>query len=380
MSYKQRITELERKVNILYNMIHSLVSPVYIEGLKCFREECEKRFTKLEKRFDAANASSKGSVLDVCKMQAAIIRNINKAREVFEQVDNTKEDRDYISSCDTVEHKNVFRIIDRSIREIPSGLLPGLKQIMREYESTSLFECFKDCDKLTRIDFPRNFTTGNVTDMSAMFHGCSSLTSLDLSTFNTSRVTDMSSMFKGCSSLSSLDLSTFNTSSVTSVYFMFGGCISLTSLNLSSFNTSSVICMLGMFGGCKSLSLLDLSSFDTSNVTDMACMFYGCDSLTSLNLSSFNTSSVISMFCMFGGCKSLSSLDLSRFDTSNVTNMSDMFYGCGSLSSLNLSTFNARNVTSMSGMFYGCHNLYSLECKDPHILSALKGQRIDSKV
>ena len=34
-----------------------------------------------------------------------------------------------------------------------------------------------------------------------MFHSCSSLTSLDLSSFNTSKVTNMSNMFSDCSKL-----------------------------------------------------------------------------------------------------------------------------------------------------------------------------------
>ena len=54
----------------------------------------------------------------------------------------------------------------------------------------------------------------NVTDMSYMFNKCSSLISLNLSSFNTNNVTDMSYMFKLCSSLISLDLSSFNTNNV----------------------------------------------------------------------------------------------------------------------------------------------------------------------
>ena len=45
----------------------------------------------------------------------------------------------------------------------------------------------------------------NITNMSYMFYGCSSLSSLpDISKWNTSNVTHMSFMFDGCSSLSSL--------------------------------------------------------------------------------------------------------------------------------------------------------------------------------
>ena len=49
---------------------------------------------------------------------------------------------------------------------------------------------------LTSIDLGDNFNTSNVTNMSRMFLGCSSLTSLNLSNFNTSNVTDMGGMFE----------------------------------------------------------------------------------------------------------------------------------------------------------------------------------------
>ena len=112
---------------------------------------------------------------------------------------------------------------------------------------------------------------------------------------------------------------------------MFYGCSSLASLDLSSFDTSSVTDMVGMFEGCSSLSSLDLSSFDTSGVTDMGGMFYGCSSLASLDLSSFDTSRVTDMVWMFEGCSSLESLDLSSFDTSKVAKFNSIFEKCGSL-------------------------------------------------
>jgi surface protein len=48
-----------------------------------------------------------------------------------------------------------------------------------------------------------------------MYNRCSSLESIDLSSFNTNNVINMNDMFKGCSSLKSLDLSSFNTNNVT---------------------------------------------------------------------------------------------------------------------------------------------------------------------
>ena len=121
-----------------------------------------------------------------------------------------------------------------------------------------------------------------------MFHGCSSLESIDLSNFNTSKVTDMGYMFYYCSSLKSIDLSNFDTSKVTDMDAMFYGCSSLEFIDLSNFVTSNVIDMGHMFKGCSSLESIDLSNFDTSKVTDMGFMFKGCSSLLSIDLSYFN--------------------------------------------------------------------------------------------
>ena len=243
---------------------------------------------------------------------------------------------------------------------------------------------FNDCSSLASLDLS-SFDTSSATDMRGMFHGCSSLASLDLSSFDTSSATDMRGMFHGCSSLASLDLSSFDTSKVRYMgecYMgdygsndwydegMFAGCESLASLDLSSFDTSNVTDMSFMFDNCESLASLDLSSFDTSKVAGMRGMFFECESLASLDLSSFDTSSVTDMRSMFTLCQSLASLDLSSFDTSRVrymghkepgTNIGGMFALCGSLASLDLSSFDTSNVTDMSCMFYDCSSLASLD-------------------
>ncbi len=54
-------------------------------------------------------------------------------------------------------------------------------------------------------------------------------------------------MFYGCSSLASLDFSSFDTSNVESTESLFGGCTSLESLDLSNFNTSKAKWMRNLF-------------------------------------------------------------------------------------------------------------------------------------
>ena len=195
----------------------------------------------------------------------------------------------------------------------------------------NFYSMFYECIDLKNVTFVKSVDTKNVTSMHSMFYGCSSLASLDLSSFDTSNVTEMISMFSGCSSLKELNLSSFNTDNVTDMNYMFNGCSSLEKLNLSNFNTSNVTDTDSMFSECSSLKELNLINFNTNNVTDMNSMFYGCKSLTSLDVSSFDTSNVTKMNDMFSGCSSLKKLNLSSFNTNNVTNMSDMFNGCDKL-------------------------------------------------
>jgi len=135
---------------------------------------------------------------------------------------------------------------------------------------------------------------------------------------------------------------------LTNINYMFCGCSSLKSIDLSSFNTTNINNLGDMFFYCSSLKSIDLSSFNTINVNNMSCMLCGCSSLESIDLSSFNTTKVNNMNSMFCKCSSLKSINLSSFNTINVNNMRNMFSYCSSLKSINLSSFNTTNVNNMS--------------------------------
>ena len=197
---------------------------------------------------------------------------------------------------------------------------------------TSTAYWFLGCTNLTTISGIENLKTDNVTDMSGMFFGCSSLTSLDVSGFKTDNVTDMRSMFSGCKSLTSIDLSGFKTENVTSMSYMFYGCESLTSLDLSGFKTDNVTDMSYMFSYCSNLTYLNLSGFKTDNVTNMGDMFSYCSSLRSLDLSGFKTDKVMDMSAMFYWCSSLTTIYASNnWSTEKVTKGSSMFNYCTKL-------------------------------------------------
>ncbi len=117
-------------------------------------------------------------------------------------------------------------------------------------------------------------TTKAPDDCRALFRNLKSLTEIvGLEKLDTSDVTEMSAMFELCISLTSLDLSKLNVSKVNSTVDMFNRCKALTILNLLELNTSSLTNMGRMFKGCTSLKSLDFSSFNTSNVTTMQGMF-----------------------------------------------------------------------------------------------------------
>ena len=236
---------------------------------------------------------------------------------------------------------------------------------------TNMEQMFSHCSKLKSLNVS-SFDTRNVRSMFLMFYGLSSLTSLDVSNFTNDNVTNMRMMFGGCSNLTSLNLSNFTTGKVEDMEKMFSSCTKLTSLDLSSFNTSNVTNATSMFYGCSSLKTLDLSSFDTSKMTSLFYLFYECTGLESVNVSSFNTAEVTDMRCVFYNCVNLKSLDVSNFDTSKAEDIGGMFFGCSSLTSLDVNSFNTSNVKNMWGLFGDCANLETIYCDntwDPTVSS-----------
>lgn len=220
-----------------------------------------------------------------------------------------------------------------------------------------MYAMFNGATNLRSIKLPKGFIASSVTDLDATFKGCESLAELDLSGSNSENVKDMKEMFYGCKALSKLVLTDFKTEQVTTMESMFFFCSTLETLDVSSFNTENVTTMLGMLNNCLSLRSLDLSGFNTANVTQMSSMFKKCSSLRSLDLSSFDTRKVTEMQSMFEGCTNLESIDLSSFDTENMKYMIAMFASCTKLETLDLSSFATPSMISMACAFENCKNL-----------------------
>ena len=296
---------------------------------------------------------------------------------------------------------------------------------------------FFNCSALSSLTLS-NFNTEKVESMGNLFEGCSALSSLDLSNFNTKKVRYMASMFRACSALTTIYVSdNFKTGQVTNSTGMFSGCTKLKGysdsktdhkyancgtdgyftpgcayaefdnatgtltfrykgvkpaeaydLNVKSnnpgwnaqranikkvvfdasfANARPTSCCL-WFADCFYLTEIEgIENLNTEKVTNMGSMFSGCFALTSLDVSNFNTEKVTYMSSMFEDCQELSSLDLSKFNTANVKNMEDMFKECRKLSLLDLSNFHTERVENMSSMFSGCSTLQTIFASDKFV-------------
>ena len=127
---------------------------------------------------------------------------------------------------------------------------------------------------------------------------------------NTTGITNISAMFNYCTSLTTVAL--FDTSSVTDMHIMFVFCHELTSVPL--FNTSSVTNMYSMFSRCAALEMVPL--FNTSNVTTMEYMFEDCSALKTVPL--FNTSSIVFMNGVFKNCNNVQSGALALYQQAST--------------------------------------------------------------
>ncbi|WP_294430578.1 BspA family leucine-rich repeat surface protein [uncultured Treponema sp.] len=197
-------------------------------------------------------------------------------------------------------------------------------------------------------------------DCSGLFANMRSLTSIDLSAFNTRAVTNMSAMFQGCSSLTEITFGDgFNASNVTDMSSMFET-TKLTSLDIGDLGievedegTPALKNISGMFVESE-IKTIDMSKLNTSAVEDMSFLFSYAVKLESVTFGgSFSTASVKDMSYMFMGT-ALSTVDISGFVTTSVETMSNMFAEMKNLQVLDLSSFNLNGVCyDVSCMFSG---------------------------
>ncbi len=98
--------------------------------------------------------------------------------------------------------------------------------------------------------------TSKVTTLAGTFNSCSSLTSVDLSSWDISSISvteGLSNIFYKCTSLTSVDLSGWCLSHAAKMEYTFSYCSSLTSLDVSGCDFTKVTSTNGIFSGCSAL-------------------------------------------------------------------------------------------------------------------------------
>jgi len=114
-----------------------------------------------------------------------------------------------------------------------------IKNTLKPLKTTFWFQNLTnlvEIEGLEKIDFT------NVTDASGMFSGCSSLTSLDLTSFDMRNVVSASGMFANCTNLQTIyvDSEKWNLSNMESSDYMFYGAINLTGSNGTKFDSNYI--------------------------------------------------------------------------------------------------------------------------------------------
>ena len=206
----------------------------------------------------------------------------------------------------------------------------------------------KDWSKVETVVFDQSYTDNVLpTSCAFWFSNFENLKEIqNLDKLNTSQVTNMYGMFMNCSSLETIDISTFSTTSLKEdqgetggIKYMFYKCKKLKSITLYNPETpsvhftpnSNITSLSGIFSDCNALETIDLSYFDIgTNITDMSQMFYNCNTITTLDLSKFNTNNVTDMSAMFYYCNNLTTIlvDQNKWKTNDGTNTNAMFSGC----------------------------------------------------
>ncbi|MBQ6366923.1 MAG: BspA family leucine-rich repeat surface protein [Erysipelotrichaceae bacterium] len=120
-------------------------------------------------------------------------------------------------------------------------------------------------------------------------------------------------MFYQFPNLETINFSGLDTFNVTDMSYMLGGDSSLKKADLSGLDTTNVSNMFGLFLKCSSLEEASLSQIDTRKVTDMGSMFEQCPNLKIVDISGLNTQSVSNMNMMFADDSAIRKLILSPY-------------------------------------------------------------------
>lgn len=201
---------------------------------------------------------------------------------------------------------------------------------------------FRSAKTVETIILPKNFGR-HMTSFRQLFSDCPKLKSINTDAIDLSNVSDISFMFYGCSSLKEIDVSNWDVSKITN-FDHFAAHANLKRKGIENWNTSSATNMNALFHNCAEEEL-DLSGWDVSKVQFFCQMFENSPNLKRIKgLENWDTSSGLGFDEMFERCYKLEEVDLSAFNTTKAKN------------NVSAST-NGHKTATMYNMFKDCRNL-----------------------
>ena len=231
-------------------------------------------------------------------------------------------------------------------------------QVYPPVDSSSLFEGLSN---MTHVNNAENLNVNGLRSTYKMFMNCSSLVSVDVSTWNTHSIEDFSYMFSGCTSLTSLNVSGWNTGNAKKMDFLFSECNNVEVLDVSNWETGNVTTLLRTFSGCKKVTTLDVANWDIGKARNICAVFAKCESLTSIDVENWNTESAINMSYIFSECKNLKTVNVSKWKMGNATEIQRIFHGCTSLTEVDVSNWDTGKAYNMECIFYNCTSLKTID-------------------
>lgn len=234
--------------------------------------------------FDTSNVTNMTFMFSRCKML--------KSLDVSSfDTGNVVSMKDMFCNCDILESINVSNFNTGNVTDM-DGMFshcPLLTDINIENFDThnveSMCGTFGDIG-MERIDISK-WDTGKVKTMSSMFGDSKNLTYVDMGNLNLSSIINFQNMFYNCSSLKGVNwentrlrTADLNRGETFKMDYMFDSCSSLESLDLSSWDTSKVTNMEQMFCRCSNLKTIYVDQNLWKRAYTSTNMFSGCGTNT----------------------------------------------------------------------------------------------------
>lgn len=205
------------------------------------------------------------------------------------------------------------------------------------FDQPNMFQTFRSCTKMSRINNIKNWNVQPITNMSSFFYECTGIKT-------------------GATVGGNADISNWDVKNVTKYDFMFSFCDDM-NFHMFKVDTSSAgvnITARSMFQACDVFNndgFSDMNNWDTSKIVNTSFMFSAATSFNQ-DISNWEVKNITNMSQMFAG-NSGSPMAFNQpigpWDTSSVQVMNNIFTLCNSfdqdLSNWDLTTINNHNNT-----------------------------------